>query len=86
MLCSNNILQPAYGNPVSIPTQDMVLGLYYLTFQRDEYVGPGKGRGRGRQLRRVCARQEEERAKPGCSGRPSDVLRSQGSRDRVRDG
>ena len=43
MLSSNNILLPAYGNPVSIPTQDMVLGLYYLTFQRNEYVGPAKG-------------------------------------------
>jgi DNA-directed RNA polymerase subunit beta' len=42
MLSSNNILLPAYGNPVSIPTQDMVLGLYYLTFQREEYVGPAK--------------------------------------------
>ncbi|MDQ2818146.1 MAG: DNA-directed RNA polymerase subunit beta' [Candidatus Eremiobacteraeota bacterium] len=31
MLSSNNILQPSFGNPVSIPTQDMVLGLYYLT-------------------------------------------------------
>jgi DNA-directed RNA polymerase subunit beta' len=43
MLSANNILLPAYGNPVSIPTQDMVLGLYYLTFQRDEYRGPAKG-------------------------------------------
>ncbi len=42
MLSSNNILLPAYGNPVSIPTQDMVLGLYYLTFHRDEYTGPAK--------------------------------------------
>jgi DNA-directed RNA polymerase subunit beta' len=42
MLSSNNILLPAYGNPVSIPTQDMVLGLYYLTFQRDEYAGPAR--------------------------------------------
>src|SRR6202789_537025 len=40
MLSSNNILQPSFGNPVSIPTQDMVLGLYYLTFNRDEYRGP----------------------------------------------
>ena len=38
MLSSNNILQPSYGNPVSIPTQDMVLGLYYLT------IDPGVGR------------------------------------------
>ena len=44
MLSSNNILQPSFGNPVSIPTQDMVLGLYYLTFHRDEYKGPAKGR------------------------------------------
>jgi DNA-directed RNA polymerase subunit beta' len=43
MLSSNNILQPSFGNPVSIPTQDMVLGLYYLTFHRDEYKGPAKG-------------------------------------------
>ena len=44
MLSSNNILQPSFGKPVSIPTQDMVLGLYYLTFQRDEYKGPAQGR------------------------------------------
>src|SRR5579875_2067388 len=43
MLSSNNILQPSFGNPVSIPTKDMVLGLYYLTFQPDEYKGPAKG-------------------------------------------
>jgi len=43
MLSSNNILQPSFGQPVSIPTQDMVLGLYYLTFQKDEYKGPAKG-------------------------------------------
>ncbi len=43
MLSSNNTLLPAYGNAVSIPTQDMVLGLYYITFQRDEYKGPARG-------------------------------------------
>jgi DNA-directed RNA polymerase subunit beta' len=42
MLSSNNILQPSFGNPVSIPTQDMVLGLYWLTFNPDEYRGPAK--------------------------------------------
>src|SRR5437660_6848424 len=35
MLSSNNILLPAFGNPVSIPTQDMVLGLYYLTIDSE---------------------------------------------------
>ena len=32
MLSSNNILSPAHGAPLATPTQDMVLGLYYLTF------------------------------------------------------
>jgi len=31
MLSTNNLLQPANGNPIAIPTQDMVLGCYYLT-------------------------------------------------------
>ncbi|MBA3620741.1 MAG: DNA-directed RNA polymerase subunit beta', partial [Euzebyales bacterium] len=32
MLSSNNILSPAHGRPIATPTQDMVLGCYYLTF------------------------------------------------------
>ena len=35
MLASNNILSPASGLPVTIPSQDMVLGLYYLTSERE---------------------------------------------------
>ncbi len=34
MLSSNNILSPATGRPIATPTQDMVLGLYYLNFAR----------------------------------------------------
>jgi DNA-directed RNA polymerase subunit beta' len=33
MLSSNNILSPASGRPLATPTQDMVLGIYYLTYQ-----------------------------------------------------
>ena len=36
MLASNNILSPAHGAPIAVPTQDMVLGLYYLTKARQE--------------------------------------------------
>ena len=36
MLSSNNILSPAHGAPLAIPTQDMVLGAYYLTYGPDE--------------------------------------------------
>jgi len=43
MLSANNIMRPAFGDPVSIPTQDMILGLYFLTFNIDEYKGPAKG-------------------------------------------
>ncbi|HET7743246.1 MAG TPA: hypothetical protein VFK76_00750, partial [Gaiellaceae bacterium] len=36
MLSSNNILSPAHGQPLATPTQDMVLGLYYLTYSADD--------------------------------------------------
>ena len=36
MLSSNNILSPAHGAPLATPTQDMVLGLYYLTYSSDD--------------------------------------------------
>ncbi|WP_292248725.1 hypothetical protein, partial [Mesonia sp.] len=34
MLASHNILNPANGSPVTVPSQDMVLGLYYMTKER----------------------------------------------------
>ena len=42
MLASHNILSPASGQPITVPTQDMVLGLYYLTKAKKG----GKGEGR----------------------------------------
>jgi DNA-directed RNA polymerase subunit beta' len=42
MLSSNNILSPANGRPITSPTQDMVLGIYYLTSQKDGAVGEGR--------------------------------------------
>jgi DNA-directed RNA polymerase subunit beta' len=36
MLSSNNILSPAHGAPLATPTQDMVLGIYYLTYSGDD--------------------------------------------------
>jgi DNA-directed RNA polymerase subunit beta' len=36
MLSSNNILSPAHGAPLATPTQDMVLGIYYLTYSRQK--------------------------------------------------
>src|SRR3712207_2059520 len=42
MLSSNNILKPADGKPVTMPTQDMVIGLYHLTHQREGVQGEGR--------------------------------------------
>jgi DNA-directed RNA polymerase subunit beta' len=42
MLASNNILSPAHGGPIAVPTQDMVLGCYYLTKARPGTKGEGR--------------------------------------------
>jgi DNA-directed RNA polymerase subunit beta' len=42
MLAPNNILSPAHGAPIAVPTQDMVLGLYYLTKARPGSKGEGR--------------------------------------------
>ena len=42
MLSTNNILKPSDGRPVVSPTQDMVIGTYYLTSVREEGKGKGK--------------------------------------------
>ena len=41
MLSSHNILHPAHGQPIAIPSQDMVLGCYYLTRSRINEMGEG---------------------------------------------
>jgi len=42
MLSANNLLKPQDGRPVTVPTQDMVLGSYYLTIEREGENGEGK--------------------------------------------
>jgi DNA-directed RNA polymerase subunit beta' len=42
MMSTNNILSPASGKPIIVPTQDMVLGLYYMTRDRPLAKGEGK--------------------------------------------
>ena len=48
MLAANNILKPADGKPVAVPTQDMVLGSYYLTLEK-----PGCEPGEGKAFRNL---------------------------------
>src|SRR6516164_1206874 len=52
MMSTNNILSPANGKPIIVPTQDMVLGIYYMTRPREFAKGEG----------RVFASPEEVRA------------------------
>ncbi len=42
MLSANNLLRPQDGGPVTVPSQDMVLGSYYLTYVNDKEEGAGK--------------------------------------------
>ena len=42
MLSAGNLLKPSDGKPVTVPTQDMVLGSYYLTLEKDGAKGEGK--------------------------------------------
>ena len=42
LLSPNNLLKPSDGGPVAVPSQDMVLGIYYLTQERPGSVGEGK--------------------------------------------
>ena len=42
MLAANNLLKPSDGRPVAVPTQDMVLGSYYLTLEKNGEKGEGK--------------------------------------------
>ena len=42
MMSTNNVLSPANGKPIIVPSQDMVLGLYYLSLERKGLIGEGK--------------------------------------------
>ncbi len=42
MMSTNNILHPANGSPIIVPSQDIVLGLYYLSLMREGEPGEGK--------------------------------------------
>ena len=64
MMSTNNILSPANGRPIIVPSQDIVLGLYYLSLAKDGEPGEGKAvrrhrrdRGRARRRRRHPALQ-----------------------------
>ena len=85
MLSANNILSPAHGGPLATPSQDMVLGAYYLTYGPDaeelealEVKAPGRRQGgqEGRPPARVPLRPGGRaviRARHGAAARPRRV-------------
>ena len=55
MMSTNNILHPANGQPIIVPSQDIVLGLYYLSLMREGEPGRGQGvRQHGRDRARAA--------------------------------
>jgi len=51
MMSTNNILSPANGKPIIIPTQDIVLGIYYMTRERPYVRGEGKAFSNSEEVR-----------------------------------
>ena len=73
MLSSNNILSPAHGAPLATPTQDMILGTYYLTYGEDEEAlrgdRPRDARAEGARVPHRPGGRAELRARPGAAPR-----------------
>jgi DNA-directed RNA polymerase subunit beta' len=61
MMSTNNILSPANGKPIIVPSQDIVLGLYHLTRERPYARGDYKEDKKGRPLRGVFSSSKEVR-------------------------
>ena len=89
MMSTNNILSPANGKPIIVPSQDIVLGLYYLSLVKEGEPGEGKlfgrprrDRSRARSRRRDAAHQDQGALRPSGRGRQAD--RDQGRSTRRR--
>ena len=70
MLSSNNILKPADGRPVTMPTQDMVLGLFFLTTDSEEREVRGEGRAFGSTAEAIMAFDNRELSTAGAGRHP----------------
>ena len=64
MMSTNNILSPANGKPIIVPSQDIVLGLYYISLLRDGEPGEGMVFARYRRNRAGAGKQNRSRCTP----------------------
>nr|WP_127470083.1 DNA-directed RNA polymerase subunit beta' [Thiomicrorhabdus aquaedulcis] len=53
MMSTNNLLSPANGDPIIVPSQDVVLGLYYITRERINAIGEGKAFSNWQEVQRA---------------------------------
>ena len=65
MLSSNNILKPADGRPVTMPTQDMIIGLYHLTTEVEDGKGAGRAFASVSEARHGVRRRRARAGQPG---------------------
>ena len=80
MMSTNNILSPAHGKPIIIPSQDIVLGLYYMTrdraFAKGEYRELSAAALKKGERRRACSRRRTKCAWPTTTARSTCRRRS----------
>ena len=84
MLSSNNILSPAHGRPLATPAQDMVLGLYFLTYYRVGHGGARRRRSSKPRPKRfaLARRRSSSRLQPArCSSRTRSSTARDGELD-----
>ena len=62
MLSTNNILSPAHGKPIAVPSQDMVIGVYYLTYHAEDDLSEAQPDHFGEQLHAYSGYDEVQRA------------------------
>ena len=84
MLSSNNILSPAHGRPLATPTQDMVLGAYFLTYCAHDLCGDDVGGAR--EGARASRASSGSRARSRSSSRSRRARRASRSRSRSSSG
>ncbi len=72
MMSTNNILSPANGKPIIVPSQDMVLGLYYLSLEREGEPGEGMLLADMAEVHQCAPRRCGHAAHEGHQPRPAD--------------
>ena len=69
MMSTNNILHPANGSPIIVPSQDIVLGLYYLSIDARQRAGRGHAARLRRPRRAMRSKPAPSPCTPRCKGR-----------------